>query len=106
MNYLAAKNTEEKLYADEAKTRGFGEPYARVDLADTLKTTVFYPAVYQAPDAVSSFFVDNTFDTGLNEQSNTYLENAINSILNGSSPQSALDTLSQGISQVLQKYGQ
>jgi multiple sugar transport system substrate-binding protein len=106
MKYLAAKNTEEKLYADEAKTRGFGEPYARVDLADTPKTTVFYPAVYQAPDAVSSFFVDNTFDTGLNEQSNTYLENAINSILNGSSSQSALDTLSQGISQVLQKYGQ
>jgi multiple sugar transport system substrate-binding protein len=107
MKYLAAKNTEEKLYADEAKIRGFGEPYARVDLADTLKSnTIIYPSVYQAPDAVSSFFIDNTYDSGLNQQANTYLGNAINSILNGSSPQSAFDTLSQGVSQVLQKYGQ
>jgi multiple sugar transport system substrate-binding protein len=107
MKFLAAKSTEEKLYADEAKVRGFGEPYARVDLADTLKTnTIIYPAVYQAPDATSSFFVDNTYDAGLNQQSNTYLGNAINSILSGTSPQSAFDTLSQGVSQVLQKYGQ
>ena len=107
MKFLAAKNTEEKLYTDEAKIRGFGEPYARVDLADTLKTnTIIYPAVYQAPDAVSSFFVDNTYDSGLNEQSNTYLANAINSVLSGTSSQSAFDTLSQGVSQVLQKYGQ
>ena len=107
IKFLAAKNTEEKLYTDEAKIRGFGEPYARMDLADTLKTnTIIYPAVYQAPDAVSSFFVDNTYDAGLNEQSNTYLANAINSVLSGTSSQSAFDTLSQGVSQVLQKYGQ
>ena len=107
MKFLAAKDTEEKLYAAEAKSRGFGEPYARVDLADTLKSnTVIYPSVYQAPSAVSSFFVDNTFDAGLNEQANTYLGNAISSILSGSSPQSAFDTLSQGVTQVLQKYGQ
>jgi ABC-type glycerol-3-phosphate transport system substrate-binding protein len=107
MKYLATKNTEEKLYADETKTRGFGEPYARVDLADTLKSnTIVYPAVYQAPDATSSFLVDSTYDAGLNDESNTYLQNAINSITNGSSPQSAFDTLSQGVTQVLQKYGQ
>lgn len=107
IKFLAAKNTEEKLFADEAKIRGFGEPYARVDLADTLKNnTILYPAIYQAPDANSSFFVDNTYDAGLNDQANTYLGNAINSIINGSSPQSAFDTLSQGVAQVLQKYGQ
>ncbi len=107
MKFLAAKDTEEKLYAAEAKIRGFGEPYARVDLADTLKSnTIIYPSVYQAPSAVSSFFVDNTFDSGLNQQANTYLGNAISAILNGSSPQSAFDTLSQGVSQVQQKYGQ
>ena len=107
MKFLADKNTEEKLYADEAKIRGFGEPYARVDLADTLKTnTIIYPAVSQAPDATSSFLVDNTYDAGLNQESDTYLGNAINSILSGTSPQSAFDTLSQGVSQVLQKYGQ
>jgi len=107
MKYLASKDTEEKLYADEAKARGLGEPYARTDLADTLKTnTLIYPFVSQAPDATSSFLVDGTYDAGLNEGSNTYLENAINSILNGNSPQSAFATFSQGVSQVLQKYGQ
>jgi multiple sugar transport system substrate-binding protein len=107
MKFLADKNTEEKLYADEAKIRGLGEPYARADLADTLKTnTIIYPVVSQAPDATSSFLVDDTYDAGLNQESDTYLGNAINSILTGSSPQSAFDTFSQGVSQVLQKYGQ
>ena len=107
MKYLAAKTTEEKLYADEAKIRGFGESYANVGLADTLKSnTILSSVVSQAPSASSSFFVDGTFDAGLNDQSNTYLENAINAVVSGSSPQSAFDTLSQGVSQVLQKYGQ
>jgi ABC-type glycerol-3-phosphate transport system substrate-binding protein len=107
MKFLADKNTEEKLYADEAKIRGLGEPYARADLADTLKTnTIIYPVVSQAPSATSSFLVDDTYDAGLNQESDTYLGNAINSILTGNSPQSAFDTFSQGVSQVLQKYGQ
>jgi len=50
--------------------------------------------------------VDSTYDDGLNQQSDTYLENAVNSILNQGSVQSAFSTLSQGVSQVLQKYGQ
>ncbi len=107
MKYLARKDVAEKIYAEEAKTRAFGEPYARVDLADTLKTNaIVYPFVYQAPDALSSFLIDSTYDDGLNQQSNQYLENAVNSILAGNSPQSAFETFSQGISQVLQKYGQ
>jgi multiple sugar transport system substrate-binding protein len=107
MKYLAQKTTEEKLYADEAKTRTFGEFYARVDLADMLKSNpLISPFISQAPNALSSFLIDQTYDNGLNQQSNTYLENAVNSILNGTSAQSAFDTFSQGISQVLQKYGQ
>ncbi len=107
MQYLAEKETEEKFYADIAKTRAFGELYARVDLGDTLKTnTIIYPFIAQAPDAFSSYMVDQTYDDGLNQESNTYLENAVNSILSGGSAQSAYSTLSQGISQVMQKYGQ
>jgi len=107
IKFLARKDTEEKLFAEEAKTRTFGEPYARIDLADTLKANpIIYPFVFQASDASSSFFVDSTYDDGLNQQSNTYLENAVNAILAGGSPQSAFDTFSKGVSQVLQKYGQ
>ena len=107
MKYLSQKETEEKLYSDEAKTRLFGEPYARADLADTLKSnSIVYPFVLQAPDALSSPFVDGTYDNGLNQQLNTYLGNAVNSILNGGSVDTAFTTFSQGISQILQKYGQ
>ena len=107
MKYLAQKDTAEKFYTETAKTRAFGEPYARTDLADTLKTNkIIYPVVSQASGALSSFMVDSTYDDGLNQQSDTYLENAVNSILNQGSVQSAFSTLSQGVSQVLQKYGQ
>ena len=107
MQYLAQKNTEESLYAEQAKTRTFGEPYARVDLGSTLKTNpLLAPFIAEAPSAFSSPFVDSTYDNGLNQELDTYLGNAVNSVLNGDSPQTAVNTLSQGATQVLQKYGQ
>ncbi len=106
MKYLIQKDTEQKLYAAESKTRFFGEPYARVDLAQSLKDNpVIFPFVSQAPQAVSSFFASDTFDNALNSQMNTYLGNAVRSILNDTSPQSAADTLIKGVSQVLTQYG-
>lgn len=107
MKFLAKKDTATKLYSEQAKTRAFGEPYARIDLADTLKASPdIYIFVSQALDASSSIFVDGTFDGGLNQQANTYLENAVNLVINDGSTQTAFDTFSQGISQVFQKYGQ
>jgi multiple sugar transport system substrate-binding protein len=107
MKYLATKSTEEELYAEQAKTRVFGEPYARVDLGSTLQTNPSLSAVVkEAPTAYSSPFVDSTFDNGLNQGLNTYLGNAVNGVISGTSAQSTLETFSQGVSQVLQKYGQ
>lgn len=105
MKFLAKKETEVRLFTEESKTRPFGEPYARVDLANTLKSnSIVYPFVAQANDAVSSFFASDTHDNGLNSQMNTYLGDAVNSVLGGGSPQSAVDTLSQGVNQVLLQY--
>ena len=106
MKYLTLKETEQRLFTEESKTRNFGEPYARVELAESLKNSVAYPFVANAKQAVSSFFVDGTYDNGLNSQMNTYLGIAVDSILEGTSPQSAAETLSQGVSQVLRQYGQ
>lgn len=108
MKFLAKKDTAAKLYQAQAKTRAFGEPYARIDLSDTLKTNSdVYTFVFQAPSASSSIFVDSTFDEGLNQEANTYLENAVNKILeNNGSIQAAFDDFSKGFTQVLQKYGQ
>lgn len=107
LKFLARKETQQKLFAEESKTRAFGEPYSLVEIADLLKDNpLVYPFVQGAQNATSSFFVDQTFDNGLNTQANTYLGNAVSSILLGTSPQTAVETLSQGISQLLQKYSQ
>ena len=106
MRYLALKETAQKLFAEESKTRNFGEPYARVDLAENLSSTISHPFVASAPSAVSSFFVDGTYDNGINSQMNNYLNIAIDSILKGSAPQTETETLSKGVSTVLKQYGQ
>lgn len=107
MQFLAKKETQQKLFAAEAKTRLFGEPYARKDLAASLKNDEWAGTfVSQADNASSSFFVSNTYDDGLNEQMNTYLGNAVRSVAQNSSPQTAIQTLSQGVAQVFAKYGQ
>lgn len=105
MKFLAKKETEQRLFTEVSKTRAFGEPYARVDLADSLKSnSIVYPFVSQGNDAASSFFASDTHDNGLNSQMNTYLGDAVNSILNFTSPQSAVETLSNGVNQVLNRY--
>ncbi|HEX8931869.1 MAG TPA: extracellular solute-binding protein [Patescibacteria group bacterium] len=109
MKYLNKKETAQKFYTEAAKTRAFGELYARTDLADTLKSNeLIAPFVSQLPNARSSYFASNTFDgdSGLNSTSNTYLGNAINSITkDNTSADSAVETFDQGIAQVFAKYG-
>lgn len=108
LKFLTSQETQAKLYSIESKTRAFGEPYARKDFADKLKDSVSYPFVLQGNNATSSFFAADTYDNGLNSQMNAYLGNAIRSILssNSTSADTAVSTLSQGVSQVLKQYGQ
>lgn len=105
MHFLSRKETEQKLYSEEAKERLFGELYARTDLADSLKNDpLAYPFISQAKEANSSFFAGETYDTGINAQMNGYLGNAVRGVLGGSSADSAINTLTQGVSQVLSQY--
>lgn len=109
MRYLARKETAQQLYTEAAKTRSFGEPYARVDLAETLKDNkLVYPFVTQLQNAKSTIFSSDTTDGegGLNTVSNVYLGNAINGIIvDGSSTVSVVEILNQGVAQALAKYG-
>ncbi len=107
LQFLTKKETVQKLFSDQSKTRLFGEPYARIDLADSLKENAYiYPFVRQAPEAVSSYFVSDTYDNGLNTKANGYLGNAVRSILINTSSDTAVETLAQGIAQILNQYGQ
>lgn len=105
MKFLAQKNTQALLFTEESKTRLFGEPYSRSDLGETLKSNpLVYPFVSQGINAQSSFFAGETQDTGINAQMNGYLGNAVRSILNNTSSDTASDTLIKGVAQVENQY--
>lgn len=108
LKFLAKAETAEKLFTMASKTRAFGEPYARKDMAAKLSNNpIVSPFISQANDAQSSFFASDTYDEGLNSQMNAYLGNAVRSVIsNNTSAESAIATLAQGVSQVLKQYGQ
>jgi multiple sugar transport system substrate-binding protein len=106
MQFLTSRESMIKLYTEESKVRLFGEPYARVDMASLLASDPYVgPFITQAKDARSFPVASRTFDNGLNDRMMKYLENAVNAINTGSSPQQELDTVSSGFSQVLSSYG-
>lgn len=107
IKFLSMKETMQKIFSESSKTRTFGEPYPRIDLADSLKdNSLVYPFITSANDATSSFFASDTFDEGINNQMNAYLGNAVRSILGNTSLDSVVDTLIQGVNQVLQQYAE
>ncbi|MFI5265197.1 MAG: ABC transporter substrate-binding protein [Candidatus Levyibacteriota bacterium] len=106
IKFLGEKSTLEKLYTLESKTRLFGELYPRKDMKPLLSgNALVAPFLDQADNAASTPFSSETYDDSMNSALNTYLGNAVNSILNGTSPDSAIDTLGAGETQVLSKYG-
>lgn len=106
LRFLSQKDTQDKLYNEQVKQRGLGLVPGRLDLADKISSDpILSVFVNQAKSATSTFFVDGTYDAGLNSQMNNILRDAINSILGGTlSADSAVDTLSQGVSQSLLQY--
>jgi ABC-type glycerol-3-phosphate transport system substrate-binding protein len=109
MHYLAQKETAQKFYNETAKVRAFGEPYARVDLAETLKDNpLAYPFVSQLPNAKSTIFSGRTWDgeTGMNTRANGYLANTITAIRDDvSGMDTEIEKLNSGLSQIFADYG-
>jgi multiple sugar transport system substrate-binding protein len=109
MKYLAQKDTAEKFYTESAKTRAFGEPYARKDLRESVREDpLVYPFLSGLDDASSTIFSSDTHDgdTGMDTVLNNYLGDAINSIVTQSdSPDSTVQKLNSGVNQTLEKYG-
>jgi ABC-type glycerol-3-phosphate transport system substrate-binding protein len=105
LQYLAQKDTLTKLYTEESKQRLFGELYAQTNLADGLTSnSLLAPFISQYKGALSSIFVGDTYYDEYNGALNRYLGNAVNSVLKNTSPESALTTLSQGVSQVTSQF--
>lgn len=108
LKFISSKESLEKLYQNSTKTRLFGEPYPRVDMAELLiSDPVLGAIVSQAKDAQTWFLQSRTFDgpTGINSLINKYFEDAVNAVNSGTSAKNALEPVTAGVSQVLSQYG-
>ncbi len=106
VKYLTSREGATKLYTEAAKTRLFGEPYARIELANTIVDDPYVGAyVKQAQTAKSFPLASRTFDNGMNDKMIKYLLDAVNGLTSGSAPTAVLQTASAGFRQVLGSYG-
>jgi len=106
VKYLSSREVLTKMYNLASKTRLFGEPYPRQDMASLLQADPFLGAVLsQAISAQSWPLSSRTFDNGLNDKIIKYYEDAINSYLNNQPEKDITQNLTQGVTQVLSQYG-
>lgn len=105
LKFLSEKENMTKLYEQQKKTRLFGEPYSRVDLADKLISDDYIGVVIQQADQYKSLpLVSRTNDKGLNDGIIKYIENAINAAAEGVSYNEALRTAKQGVDQIYDQF--
>lgn len=105
LKYLTSKETQKMLYQEASKIRFFGQPYSRIDLRqEIIDEPVAGSFVKQAPNYKWWYLSSRTFDQGINDETITYFENAINATLQGGDPLAALGTTQKGVKQVMEKY--
>lgn len=106
VKFLTSREAAVKLYSEASKVRLFGEPYARMDLASSVESDPYVGAyINQAKNSKSFPLASRTHDNGLNDKMIKYLENAVNALDQGSSPETELKTMAQGFKQVFSSYG-
>lgn len=106
LKFLSQKESLEKFYKLAAETRVlFGEPYPRRDMLKTLEQNQYLAPLGAQGEIAKSFYMSSrTYDNGINDGIIQYYKNAVNGLDSGNSPQEALETASQGISQVLERF--
>ncbi len=105
VKFLASAEAEKLAYQQASQIRLFGEPYSLTALALEITADPIVGAyVVQGPIYKSWYLSSNTFDAGINDEMIKYFEDGINATLQGTSPEAALQTVDQGVKQVLDKY--
>ena len=105
VKFLTSAEGEKLAYQQASQVRLFGEPYSLVSLASELNSDPIAGAyVAQGPIYKSWYLSSNTFDNGINDEIIKYFEDGINAALQGTDPQTALQTVAAGVKQVLDKY--
>ncbi len=105
LSYLNQKENLRAWYASASKQRLFGEIFARTDMASQLSQDPYVGAfLSQASEAKSWYLNSRTFDNGPNDKISKYYEDAINAMIGGDTATEVLNTVEQGITQVMGQY--
>ena len=107
INFLTQKDNQQIFFQNASRLRSFGEPYARVEMANLIiQHPVLGGIIKVAPNARSWYLASRTFDgpTGINSLMSKYFEDAVNSVVSGKSANKALETVASGVIQVLTQY--
>lgn len=105
VKFLTSQEAEKLLFQQASQVRLFGEPYSLVSLAPEIAQDPIVGAfVTQGPSYKFWYLASNTFDNGLNDEMIKYWGDGINATLQGTDPATALQTVKQGVKQVLDKY--
>ncbi|MDQ3098357.1 MAG: extracellular solute-binding protein [bacterium] len=99
LTYLAQQENQQRLHAIQAKTRLFGEPYSRKDLADELTNNEYLSAILDTAEESQSWYMsDRTFGGGINDELKTTYEKLV-------SDTKGIERYSKDIQATLKKYG-
>ena len=105
VKYLAERETLERIYQAGSQTHYIGALYPRVDMASLLSDDPLLTSfIEQAPYAQSWYLCSRTFDSGINDTTTKYFEDAVNRVLRGEDSR-LINTVSEGVASVLSKYG-
>ncbi|PIS09540.1 hypothetical protein COT75_00985 [Candidatus Beckwithbacteria bacterium CG10_big_fil_rev_8_21_14_0_10_34_10] len=103
--YLSSKDALLSLYSKASQTRKFGEPYPRKDLAANLLDDPVVGAFLSQGEYAQSFYLcSNTYDNGINDKIINYFKDAVNKVVRGENPTTALNSTAQGVGQILSQY--
>ncbi len=105
LKYLSSKEVLRKLYSQQRQVRPFGEIYPRRDMASEIDNEMAAAFLLDAPSAKSWYLCSRTHDKGINDQIIDYYKTAIDEVSStGSMREDTLETLNQGIMQILRQY--
>lgn len=105
VKFLTSKEAQKLAYQQASQIRLFGEPYSLKSLAPELSQDPVVGAYVAQGQYYKRWYLSSaTFDAGINDEIIKYWEDGINTVLAGTDPLSALQTVNQGTKQVLEKY--
>ncbi len=105
IKYMTSTQAEEQAYQLASQVRLFGQPYSQISLGLELAQDPIVGAfVTQGQIYKFWYLASNTQDVGINDEMIKYFEDGVNSVLAGQTANSALQTVNQGVAQVLSKY--